>query len=132
MRRISISPPAEACEAQRTSLAVTALWMPSSVLRIMAPGSTLEVQHALRLAFADFIKANADEAYTSISEAWNAWIHGREYVELHAVRCGACDGKGFLRVPSARGYETCGACSGSRHVRVRQAVVAVDAMERAS
>lgn len=130
MQHISSSLPTDAGEAEQPSLAVTALWMPADVLRIMAPGSTLEVQHALRLAFADFI--NASDGYTSIAEAWNAWLDGREYVELHAVRCGACDGKGFLRVPSARGYETCGACRGSRHVRVRQAVVAVDAMEQAS
>lgn len=129
MRRVRVEPrvevgPGATGNAHKRILIAAAMSMPSSVLAILAPGADRDVQEAIRVALACYIKRSGGEELVSVGDAWNAWTKGASFVSLFPVRCGECKGSGLVVRPALSGSAVCRSCLGQGHVRVRQHVVA--------
>lgn len=123
MRRVSVGPVEAPAEARWHILDTSAVAVPASVLRILAPGSSPDVQHVLRIELSRFIRRNAGQRFATLGDVWNAWAGNSGYVSLFPVRCPDCRGRGFSLRPSPSGAGVCRRCMGRRNITVRQRVV---------
>ncbi len=123
MRRVQVGGGEAPGEDHERILVASAMSMPASVLRILAPGSDRDVQLVIRIELARFIQRGTAQRFATTGDAWNAWVGNRGFVSLFPVRCPECQGRGFSVWPSPSGSAICRGCAGRRSITVRQRVV---------